>query len=289
MISLSLLETNSADITSLYQLLAFFQTENTHSIESINQYIQFVNGTQNSVHLAHDLHFFCVTDDSVTITERGREFSNLSTIHQRRQVLFEIAKQDHVFLSVLVNARLSRIGDIRRNYQQLLRDAGLLPPLDSGAKKWWIILRCYLREVREPDQDLTRLALIGLRGEELSLEYEKRRLQEREGIEHTSVDVGDGEGYDILSFVDEGSRDRLRIEVKASVQDIDTASIYLTWNEWEKALMFGPHEFHLWPNVESPTQEPIIVTVEQMLEHVPEERGAGRWDKVSIPMISVFE
>jgi hypothetical protein len=76
----------------------------------------------------------------------------------------------------------------------------------------------------------------------------------------------------------------LRIEVKASVQDIGAASIHLTWNEWDKAQMFGPHEFHLWPNVESPEDEPIIVTVEQMSEHVPEQQGMGRWDKMVIPM-----
>lgn len=282
---MSLLDTNSADITSLIKLLDLFQTENSYSRNHMDGHIRFVNGTQNSVDLGHHLQFFCVTDDSVEITKRGRELSDLScTAQRRRRILFEIAKHEDVFLSVLVNTRLSRIRDIRRNYQQLLRDAKLLPPLDSDAKKWWIILRCYLREVRNSDQDLTRLAQIGLRGEELSIEYEKRRLREREGIEHTSVDVGDGEGYDILSFVDEDSRDRLRIEVKASVQDIGTAIIHLTRNEWDKAQMFGPHEFHLWPNVDNPAGEPIIVSVEQMAEHMPELQGMGRWDKVNIPM-----
>ena len=281
---MSLLNTNSADISSLYRLLSFFLVEQSHSRENMNQHVEYVSGTSYSVQLGHNLNLFHVGEDTVTITGLGRELSNLSTTDQRRRILFEIAKNDHVFLSVLVNARLSRIGDIRRNYQQLLRDANLLPPLDREAKKWWITLRSYLREISDPDQDTTRLALIGLCGEELSLEYEKRRLREREGIEHTSVEVGDGEGYDILSFVDENSRGRLRIEVKASVQDIDSAIIYLTWNEWDKAQMFGPHEFHLWPNVENPAEEPIIVTVEQMAEHMPELQGMGRWDKISIPM-----
>ena len=281
---MSLLNTNSADISSLYQLLTFFRVEQSHSRENMEQHVEYASGTSYSVQLGHYLNFFHVDDDTVTITDMGRELSNLSITEQRRTILFEIAKQDHVFLSVLVNAKLSRIGDIRRNYQQLLRDANLLPPLDREAKKWWITLRSYLREIGDPDQDTTRLALIGLCGEELSLEYEKRRLCEREGIEHTSVEVGDGEGYDILSFVDENSRNRLRIEVKASIQDIDSAIIYLTWNEWDKAKMFGPHEFHLWPNVENPAEEPIIVTVEQMAEHMPELQGMGRWDKISIPM-----
>ena len=281
---MSLCDTNSADITSLYQLLDFFKTEHSHSRDDMSHHVRFINGTQNSVHLGHHLQIFCVTDNSVKMTELGRELSDFSSAVLRRKVLFEIAKHDPVFLSILVNVRLSRIRDIRRNYQQLLRDANLLPPLDREAKKWWITLRSYLREIGDPDQDTTRLALIGLCGEELSLEYEKRRLCEREGIEHTSVEVGDGEGYDILSFVDENSRNRLRIEVKASIQDIDSAIIYLTWNEWDKAKMFGPHEFHLWPNVENPAEEPIIVTVEQMAEHMPELQGMGRWDKISIPM-----
>ena len=74
----------------------------------------------------------------------------------------------------------------------------------------------------------------GLAGELLVLEYEKNRLIEAgflqlaESIEHTSVIKGDGAGYDIKSFNEDGS---IRyIEVKTTTGSIDT-DFFMSPNE----------------------------------------------------------
>ena len=65
-----------------------------------------------------------------------------------------------------------------------------------------------------------RNSALGLEGERFAVNFEKARLvmagQERlvDDVEHVSVTIGDGEGYDIRSFDDDGSK-RL-IEVKTT-------------------------------------------------------------------------
>ena len=100
------------------------------------------------------------------------------------------------------------------------------------------------REAREPEHWMARSTnylerearnrSLGLAGEEFVLNYERARLihagREKLAakIEHTSVVRGDHEGYDILSFEDNGS-ERL-IEVKTTKYGKDTP-FFLSRNE----------------------------------------------------------
>src|SRR5699024_7966680 len=86
----------------------------------------------------------------------------------------------------------------------------------------------------KPDYDSInqRRSLIGETGERKVMQYEKDRLknsQHRESIEHVSKD-NDGEGYDIMSFEENG--DPRYIEVKTTTS-INNADFYLTRNELE--------------------------------------------------------
>ncbi|MDE5411774.1 DUF3883 domain-containing protein [Alkalihalobacterium chitinilyticum] len=71
---------------------------------------------------------------------------------------------------------------------------------------------------------------LGLKGEEFVLKYEKGRLNPNlsEKIIHVSVEEGDGAGYDILSY-DENGKPKF-IEVKTTTGPKDT-DFYLTENE----------------------------------------------------------
>jgi Domain of unknown function (DUF3883) len=78
---------------------------------------------------------------------------------------------------------------------------------------------------------------IGFLGELLVLEYEKDKLQQlgsRKQPEHISITKGDGEGYDILSY-DENGKEML-IEVKTTKNDF-AAPFYITRNELEKSKL----------------------------------------------------
>lgn len=86
--------------------------------------------------------------------------------------------------------------------------------------------------------DAFRQKTIGDLGEELVFEYEKRRLIDlgfmelANQIEHSSKVIGDGLGYDIKSFNEDGSH--RYIEVKATTQS-NQAAFYMSVNEIEFA------------------------------------------------------
>jgi hypothetical protein len=79
-----------------------------------------------------------------------------------------------------------------------------------------------------------RLQEIGLIGELLVVEHEKRRLTSEgllklaEKVTHVSREIGDGEGYDILSYTTGGRK--MYIEVKTTLSGNETP-FYLTRNE----------------------------------------------------------
>lgn len=99
------------------------------------------------------------------------------------------------------------------------------------------------RKVRRKSDNESRE--MGLAGELLVFEYEKRRLNAAgkpvlaERVEHISVEKGDGAGYDIRSFNDDGS-DRL-IEVKTTTGPAGSP-FYISANEVAFSL-YAPDAF----------------------------------------------
>ncbi len=89
---------------------------------------------------------------------------------------------------------------------------------------------------------------VGLAGEQFVLEFEKLRLVHNglpelaDQVEHVSVSKGDGLGYDILSFSNDGTR-RL-IEVKATSYGIHTP-IFISANEMACSSA-SPNEYWLY-------------------------------------------
>lgn len=87
--------------------------------------------------------------------------------------------------------------------------------------------------VSTPEKDQRKKDL-GLAGELAVLEYEKNRLRTlmrddlANQVRHVSVIEGDGAGYDILSFRDDGSK--LYIEVKTTTGDA-TSDFFISSNE----------------------------------------------------------
>lgn len=104
-----------------------------------------------------------------------------------------------------------------------------------------------------------RNSALGLEGERFVLDYERTRLVHAgkpnlaDRIEHTSVDEGDGAGFDIRSYETDGS-DRF-IEVKTTKGGIYTP-VYLSRNELrvsedkrERYHLFRPFEFRKSPRL----------------------------------------
>lgn len=78
---------------------------------------------------------------------------------------------------------------------------------------------------------------IGFIGEKIVLELEKEKLKKLgyleliDKIEHTSIDVGDGTGYDIKSF--DENKNEMYIEVKTTTAKNPNENVFISFNEVE--------------------------------------------------------
>lgn len=146
------------------------------------------------------------------------------------------------------------------NLLQMLREAELLHETDLDVLRWWSKIRSFIRDRNtETNEDLDD---IGIYGEFLTLEYERARLQINDSIRWVSRWDGDQFGYDIQSFQNQDMQERRFIEVKSSINSVNQANIYLTFNEYRQLTLLGSSYFlYLWPSIQSQsTSNPIIVS-----------------------------
>lgn len=161
------------------------------------------------------------------------------------------------------------------NGTQCLRAAGLLDT-STRATDWWDALATAHRGERD-----ARLLAQGRKGERLSLDYEKARLQ-HEGIlrEPVWIAIDDNMvGYDILSFArHDGAEVNRLIEVKTT--QANPPRMLLSRNEWETAQRFGStFQFHLWT---LPAGNLTILSIEDVRPHIPADHGKGKWKTIEI-------
>lgn len=120
-------------------------------------------------------------------------------------------------------------------------------------------------------------------GKKLSMQYEERRTNAKpiwQAVESNLL------GYDLLSIVNPDDVRSLKIEVKTSNSIISAGSAYITKNEWMVAEISKNYVFHLWAL--QPEPRLYIVEVEKVSEHIPKERGEGKWDNVKIPFSTLI-
>ena len=281
-------EITSSDIDGLIELLEYERDEiKKYELKDI---VQSIGATNKSLQLGLLLELLTNEENKYHIKKKEDVFFQYehSIINQRREIIFRIARHNTNFLSavLLCSPRGIKFGGSKR-ITQILSYAELTLPLNASSERWWLELRWFLRKVNSVD--IEKFGNIGDLGELLSMSYEKTRLNERSGIERVSVIDGDQRGFDILSFTGKNSSERKRIEVKASTQNSDYAEIYLTWNEWKTAKLFGTHEFQLWPNIYSSPSKPIIISVESLSRFVPKTHKNVEWSSIKIPMSILLE
>lgn len=156
----------------------------------------------------------------------------------------------------------------------------------EGADEWWAALR---RIVQDWERDDT--ALVGYAAEQLTLEYERKRLADC-GLGHLGARIrwvsqeSDAYGFDILSWVGDLSDTlgqeptaALRIEVKGSMAgDPERFRFYMTRNEWNTATDSSvAYVLHLWPHVLRQRREdahvPAVLLPYQLEQRMPEDRS----------------
>ena len=170
--------------------------------------------------------------------------------------------------------------------RDLLEDADLLMDQPSEEIEAWALWDAF-REVPLLDHSSERRKAVGDAAEDLSFEYEKRRLA-TEGFPHLIRNVrlvareSPAYGFDILSFrgnlMGKGDpEDRLAIEVKGkTLASANRISFFLTDHEWRTSQkLSGQYIFHFWDNVQPRKdyidllREPIVFIPHQLAEHVP--------------------
>ena len=273
---------SSTDIENLLEILSFNQDK--FSETDLNSILDTINASKNSIDLGVFLGFLVKNEDMYFKKHSSIFYSLEEDVQRRRIIILQFSKLNHIFFSEVYRCTPRKLAssDGSKRVAQLLSNAKLTIPLDESGERSWLEFRWHLRQMTK--EDPTKLGNIGDAGEKLSMAYEKRRLDNKEGIQRISVIDGDLAGYDILSFIDIETQILKRIEVKASVQDLDSARIYLTWNEFKVAQQHGEHEFHLWPNVENPNDEPYIISVDKVSQFIPEVHNEVEWENFSIPM-----
>ena len=169
-----------------------------------------------------------------------------------------------------------------RDFYECLLQAKLLDDeLDAKGSKWWGNLKIYSRNLEDGNK-----SKIGLKGELLSMEYERKR-----GIKnpiHKSID-NDSLGYDIASYhypSNTYENNNLFIEVKTSEKNMTKSDAIISKNEWEKAkIINSDYCFHLW-NISSNIPKLAKVYFEEMKIHEPKNYNQGEFLNFKVPFLA---
>ncbi|RVT84968.1 DUF3883 domain-containing protein [Inhella crocodyli] len=194
---------------------------------------------------------------------------------QLRQALLDYIDIEHP--SWVQNASFGRsrvISFAGSQIAQVFAEAGLADGTSEPVVAFWDALAARARGQRDD-----RLSQIGRLGERLTIDYETQRT----GRHPTWVAIdNNADGYDVLSVVGPTDLHQLTIEVKTSTQGTSGFAM-LTRNEWEMAIESERHAFYFWDLGGSSKPKLAIVSSEAMLEHMPQDQGAGQWDCAKIP------
>lgn len=219
--------------------------------------------------------------ESFDVSDRGREICEISsTIEKTREFLLDFVDLDRPTWSQLIPyGRLPALQHAPEEVRQIFRECGLAIGTEYDVISFWNTLAERVRG--RMSENLER---IGIDGELLTFEYEQIRTEKLPrwvAIEDSRL------GYDLLSVVSKDDSSLLRIEVKTSIRSIEDAGFYITENEWSKVCDIGDHKFYLWW-LYNGEKRLAILDSDTVQEHIPHNRGEGRWKDVKVPF-RIFE
>lgn len=217
-------------------------------------------------------------EGNLSVTAKGNEILTQKDMFHALRVqlkhLIELVKPSWSYL--IHKGRKEAFQYFPSDVKQCFKEAELINSYDRDVIKWWDMLALAVR-----GQQLDTQLEIGRTGEELSLEYEKNRVNKDPVWQSIESNLT---GYDILSVVSLEDPRPLRIEVKASTNVSGSFTFYLTRNEWNVAETSENYLFHLW--VLSETPELFILDKNEIANHVSTNQGNGTWENVKITFSS---
>lgn len=211
---------------------------------------------------------------------KGLVIGQTETQEEALRILFRhwITAKRPVWLSLAPRGREELLKYLPRNTIQIFREAALLSGTAEAIVTWWDGLACDARA----DRSETDIAT-GRLGERLTIDFETARTGAEPIWKAIETNLA---GYDILSVVDRGVPQRLRIECKASDSIVDEARFFISRGEWDAAVDGGPFSFYLW----SLRPEPKLcrISAQELSASIPKDQGAGRWDTTLFMGDAVF-
>ena len=155
----------------------------------------------------------------------------------------------------------------------IFKNLNLFNIKDRKVKKWWISLKGINK-----NKNYRRLQEIGSEGEEIVLNYEKKRIKK------TPIRVSlqsDAFGYDILSYKKINSDKKIRIEVKNC--ENSNLHFYITRNEFEKSKS-NNYYFYFIDSRNKKSRILYIFQSDLIKNDIAKDQGEGIWSTTKIPM-----
>lgn len=267
-------------IVGSYQLFCWAQ-DYSLSLASLSANHSHISGTATSDVLltAQKCEWIIINEDAIELSKMAQQYVHGLNDNVRRSMLFDyISKVRPAWASLLTKGRSESVPFLPADIKACFYDANLMKiPLEENVILWWDEIARILYE----EKDQRRIA-IGRHGEKLSMDYELKRISRKpvwQSIESNIV------GYDILSKIALGNSAPLLIEVKASTDSLESATAYITKNEWDTACNSNYYLFHFWLLQKQPKL--AVISKEQLQKNIPTNSGAGEWERVSVPF-SIF-
>lgn len=197
----------------------------------------------------------------------------------RRTILDYIDIEEPFWLQTASFGRAKLLQFAGPSIGQVFLEAGLTDGCSDDVVEFWDAL-----SARARGQKNDRLLAIGRDGERLTIARESART----GKTPKWVSLENNEdGYDVLSTMGREDSRKLSIEVKATSVGIK-GSFHLTANEWDRAISFPCHTFHLWDLAQSEPSLAVLLPLD-VEPHIPANRGRGDWESVEIPFAAFTE
>jgi len=270
-------------LASSHILLRRIYEHDNYNLESLSGKNTSIDGTK-----AHDVidtmlacKWYKIEHKKNVLSEKGKEYALKFDSIIKRQMISDFIKQSSdSWITLIPRGRKECIAYMPADILACFQSAELLenPPSDDVVL-WWDQQSQMIRS----DQTLLSLS-IGRIGEKLTIKYEKNRTKIMPIWKSIESNIA---GYDVLSFIEKDSTVRLAIEVKASERSIDTATAFITRNEWDTAINSKHYLFHFWLLSDSQKKLAILQT-EDISLHMPRDQGSGKW-KEALLQFKLFE
>ena len=223
-------------------------------------------------------------------TKLLKKYNDFSNYKERKYILREILalylkKAKPGFMFRITGGRLYFLEFVSENFEQLLKEAGLLDKIDftvegSKIRNWWDDLSEFIRKL-----DKSAKLDLGRAGEEKTIRFEEKKLRKLKISKKPSWDGFENNllGYDVQSW--RTNSKKIYIEVKAS--SYSNGTFFLTRNEWNFSISVkDDFMIHLWIQDYS---KPRIITFQELhsKNYKIEDVSNAEWSKIKIVPVKI--